>query len=215
MARSNLKNRSSNQKPLGRRLAPWIILVVILFFVGLVVGNLKPDKKPQVVVSHEEPSAQVARDIILYFAASDGQTLVAETTRIDDCAKDEDCVKETVQSLIAGSKNGLVPIIPMQTTLLGVSTEDSVVTLDFSQDLIAAHPGGTQSELLTVYGLADTLAANFPHLRQVRIFVEGAPIETLKGHVDLRQPVYPDFSFVEEGAAPIGKVDNAMTGADE
>jgi hypothetical protein len=76
------------------------------------------------------------------------------------------------------------------------------VNVDFSQELISAHPGGTQSELLTIYGLADTLAVNFPHLRQMRVLVDGVPVATLKGHVDLRQPISPDFSLVEEGMAP-------------
>jgi hypothetical protein len=41
--------------------------------------------------------------------------------------------------------------------------------------------------------------------------VEGTPVATLKGHVDLRQPINPDFSLVEEGSlveedlAPTGK----------
>ena len=56
-------------------------------------------------------------------------------------------------------------------------------------------PGGSLPELLTIYGLADTIAENFPHLRQVRILVEGEPVATLKGHVDLREAVKADFSF--------------------
>jgi hypothetical protein len=50
--------------------------------------------------------------------------------------------------------------------------------------------------LLTVYALADTVAVNFPHLRQLRILIEGGAVETLKGHVDLRQPLAPDFSLI-------------------
>jgi hypothetical protein len=82
--------------------------------------------------------------------------------------------------------------------------EGSLVSLDFDAGFISGHPGGTQSELLTVYALANTLATNFPHLRQVRILVAGVPIETIKGHVDLRQPVTPDYSLVKEASAPAG-----------
>jgi hypothetical protein len=63
--------------------------------------------------------------------------------------------------------------------------------------------------------LADTLAVNFPHLRQVLIKVEGASVTTLKGHVDLRQPIIPDFSLVEEGLAPVGKMSGLPAGREE
>jgi hypothetical protein len=99
--------------------------------------------------------------------------------------------------------------------LRNVTVTNSLVSVDFSQELIAAHPGGTQSELLTVYGLADTVAVNFPHLRQVQISVEGSPVATLKGHVDLRQPVNPDFSLVQEDLSPAGKMTSMPSGRDE
>ncbi len=205
MPKHNEKNRRTS-KSLGKRLLPWVILVVIVFAVGLVVGTLTTSKPEQAVRVAAEPAEQTTRDIILYFASTDGQVLHAETSQINECTLDEDCLRDTIQALIAGPQGDLVPILPAQTRLQGVNIEQSLVKLDFSQDLISAHPGGTQSELLTVYGLADTLATNFPHLRSMQILVNGAPVETLKGHVDLRQPVFPDFSFVEEGDAPIGRL---------
>jgi hypothetical protein len=73
--------------------------------------------------------------------------------------------------------------------------DGGTAVIDFSRDLVSSHPGGSSSELLTVYGLANSLAANFPHIRQVRILVDGEPVESLKGHVDLSRPVQADFSF--------------------
>jgi spore germination protein GerM len=163
----------------------------------------------------EDLSSQRTREVILYFASTDGQSLVAETRKINECQLDEDCLRDTVEALIAGPQSDLVPILPDQVSLHAISVDDSLVSLDFSQELIAAHPGGTQSELLTIYGLADTLTVNFPHLRQVQILVDGAQATTLKGHVDLRLPINPDFSLVEEGMAPTGKMINLPVGRDE
>ncbi len=203
------------QKPLGKRLVPWLILVVALFVVGLVIGTLQNDETPKKTAPAAEVLQPAAREIVLYFASSDGQTLVAESRQINGCELDEECLSGAVRALISGPSGSLVPIVPPRTILRNLTVVDSLVQVDFSRDLIDAHPGGTQSELLTVYGLADTLAVNFPHLRQVQILVEGAPVATLKGHVDLRQPVYPDFSFVEEGAAPIGRMNSLPAGGDE
>ena len=196
-------------KPWRKRLLLFGVLVVLVFCVGLVVGYFKPQTTSSVAPVAVDSSSQLTRDVVLYFASPDGQKLVAEARSITECQRDEDCLRDTVQALIAGPQSGLAPILPAQVTLRGVTVVDSLVNVDFSQELIAAHPGGTQSELLTIYGLADTLVENFPHLRQVQVLVEGTPVATLKGHVDLRQPINPDFSLVEEGLAPIGK----MTGS--
>jgi len=203
------------RKPFGKRLVPWLILVVILFVVGLVIGTLPNGETPEKTPPAVEALPPAAREIVLYFASDDGQTLVAESRQIDGCELDEECLSEAVRALISGPSGAMVPIMPPRTTLRNLAVFDSLVQVDFSRDLIDAHPGGTQSELLTVYGLADTLAVNFPHIRQVQVLVEGTPVETLKGHVDLRQPVYPDFSFVEEGAAPIGRMNSLPAGGDE
>ena len=205
MPKSHHEPRKSLQKPWRRRLILWGVLAVLVFCVGLVVGYLKIRKTPHEAPVAVETSSQSAREVILYFSAVDGRTLVAETRKINECQLEEDCLSDTVQALIAGPEGSLAPILPAGVELRGVAVTDSLVSIDFSRKLIAAHPGGTQSELLTIYGLVDTLAVNFPYLRQVQILVEGAPVETLKGHVDLRQPIHPDFSLVEENLAPTGK----------
>jgi len=203
MAKSYHQPRRSQQQPWRKRLTLFAVLVVLVFCVGLVVGYLKPREAGQTAPVAVDTVLPMNREVVLYFAATDGQTLVAETRTINECQVDEDCLRQMVQLLISGPQSNLSPILPAQAVLRGVTVVDSLVKLDFSQDLIAAHPGGTQSELLTIYGLADSLAVNFPHLRQVQFLVEGAAVATLKGHVDLRQPISPDFSLVEEGQAPV------------
>jgi spore germination protein GerM len=204
------------KKQLGRkRLFLWGGFVVIIFSVGLLIGYFKTGTDDRSTSVAEKAPESSAREVILYFASYDGQSLAAEARTINECMVEEDCLRDTVQALIAGPENSLAAILPEQVALRGVTVVDSLVTLDFSRELITAHPGGTQSELLTVYGLADTLAVNFPHLRQVLIKVEGASVTTLKGHVDLRQPIIPDFSLVEEGLAPVGKMSGLPAGREE
>lgn len=208
MTKSYHSPRKSQMKPSSKRLMLWVVLVAVIFSIGLAIGLFRTPEPPEKTVVAATSELEVARDIVLYFASADGQTLVAENRRIQDCQEEEECMKEILNALISGSQSELVPVFPAQVVVRGVTVEDSLVNVDFSQDLINAHPGGTQSELLTIYSLADTLTVNFPHLRQVQILVEGVPAETLKGHVDLRQPINPDFSLVEEGVVPIGNVND-------
>ena len=200
--------RKTQQKPWRKRLILFSALVVLVFLIGLVAGYLKPRESARTAPVATDTASHLSREVFLYFASSDGQTLIAETRTIKECQLDEDCLQDTILALISGPESGLVPILPTSVVLRGVTVVDSLVNVDFSQELIAAHPGGTQSELLTVYGLADTLTVNFPHPRQVQVLVEGSPVPTLKGHVDLRQPIYPDFSLVEEGLVPVGNLTN-------
>ena len=215
MSKSNYKSNNLKKRSYRKSLILWGALVVLVFVVGLVVGYLKTAEAPQPPPSVVETSVEKAREVILYFASVDGQALVAETRDIAACEQDEDCLRGTVRALIAGSQQELAAILPTQVVLNDVSVEGSLVNVDFSQELISAHPGGTQSELLTIYGLVDTLAVNFPHLRQMRVLVDGAPVATLKGHVDLRQPINPDFSLVKEGMAPVGTILSLPAGGGE
>ena len=206
MPKPNRKTRKSLTPPWNNRLVLLGSLVVVLFGIGLLIGHLKTSRPSLPEPTAVETAPPATREVLLYFASADGQTLVAENRDIEECQVDEDCLRNTVQALIDGPETDLVPILPEQVVLLNIRAADSQVDVDFSQELVAAHPGGTQSELLTIYGLADTLAVNFPHLRRVRILVDGAAVATLKGHVDLRQPVSPDFSLVKEDLSPAGKI---------
>lgn len=156
----------------------------------LVTGEPAPTSSP----APEQP-ALPQREVILYFGALEGTHLVAEAREIGHCDSDPECMKATVQALIQGPAGNLVPILPNQATLRELTVNDGTATLDFSRALAAAHPGGSMSELLTVYGLTNTLAVNFPYIRQVRILLEGEATETLKGHVGLHEPIKADFRF--------------------
>jgi spore germination protein GerM len=176
----------------------WAFLLVLLVFGGLLLRHFL------VVPAPPPPVAEVQRQlrtVTLYFAAADGSGLVAEGREIGDCLVENDCLRGTVQALLDGPVGSLTPVLPPHAVLRGVNVTGSEVQVDFDRALVDSHPGGSWGELLTVYALANTVAVNFPHLRQLRILVEGAAVETLKGHVDLRQPLVPDFSLVLTPAA--------------
>ncbi len=149
------------------------------------------------------PSREGVREVALYFGAVDGVALVAERRVITGCHDPASCLAATLAALIDGPVGDLVPILPPRTRLLGVSEREGVATVDFNHALIRQHPGGSVSELLTAYGLINSLAENFPHIRQLRLLVEGEPVESLKGHVDLRQPLTPDFRYARIPDEPL------------
>jgi Sporulation and spore germination len=63
---------------------------------------------------------------------------------------------------------------------------------------VAAHPGGSTNELLTIYTIVHALALNLPAITAVQVLVDGREIDTLAGHVDLRRPLPKNLAWLDE-----------------
>lgn len=185
-----------NQKKSG---SSWLFPALILFLLvlgGLVVREYLRTPSQPVTPGAVLPPIE-RRTVTLYFASAAGDRLVAESRDLEPCSADPPCYDALLQALIQGSTAGLVPVLPPQARLRSVTADGETLVIDFSRELVDNHPGGSLSELLTVAALATTVEKNFPQLRQVRILVDGAIPETLKGHVSLREPIIADFSLVQ------------------
>lgn len=181
------------------RLLLLAFVLILLVFGGLLGRKYWIKTHPaetHTVTDQKEPIG--LRDVVLYFGDPAGVVLQAETREITGCQDGQACLETTLQALIDGPIGDLVPVIPAQTRLLSLVEQDGLATADFSRELISGHPGGSVSELLTAYGVVNTLAENFPYIRQLRILVEGESVTSLKGHVDLRQPISADFRFTRQ-----------------
>ena len=55
------------------------------------------------------------------------------------------------------------------------------------------------NEALTVYTIVSALTANVREITTVQILVDGKQIDTLAGHIDLRQPLAADARWVQKG----------------
>jgi len=76
-------------------------------------------------------------------------------------------------------------------------TERGDAYVDLSREAVTAHPGGTLNELLTVYTIVNALTVNLPAVKSVQILIDGKEVETLAGHVDLRQPLAKNLALVQ------------------
>lgn len=186
-----------------KKMMIWIVVLALLaFFAGMAVvfNPFKVTTSQQEVETTPivKESTAVQREVILYFGDIASPFLMQEVRFIDECSSDQECVVALVQELIAGPVTELVPVLPSHALLLDVRIVDGTAQLNFNQSLITYHPGGSTSELLTVHALANTLAANFAYIREVMVRVDGKAVETLRGHIDLRQPIAADFSLVRQ-----------------
>ena len=94
--------------------------------------------------------------------------------------------KQLLTALITGPANPHDRTLPPTASLLEFYLlPEGVAVADFSSELTTQLPSGIQSEQLAVESIADTLAANIPNLRRLKILIDGQEAETLAGHIDL------------------------------
>src|SRR3990172_10730000 len=132
----------------------------------------------------EGPVAAGRIQVKLYVLASSGRELAAEIEEILYSPSLQQQAKEVVRLLLRRSST-----IPRGVLLRELFiTSQGVAYVDLSQELVSNHPGGSSAEELTVFSLSQTLIANFPAVKTVRILVEGREIQTIAGHLDLTIP---------------------------
>jgi Sporulation and spore germination len=94
--------------------------------------------------------------------------------------------KQLLTTLIAGPPDPSKRTLPPGTALLEFYLlPEGTAVADFSSVISTNMPSGIQSEQLAVESIGDTLAANIPNLRRLKILIDGQEAKTLAGHIDL------------------------------
>ena len=133
----------------------------------------------------------------LFYVSDDG-TLLTSVEREVPFAEGPEQAREIVNAQIAPVADPLVSAVPPGTLLRAVYiTERGDAYVDLSREAVTAHPGGTLSELLTVYTIVDALTVNLPAIQSVQLLIDGKEVATLAGHVDLRQPLAKNLGLVQ------------------
>ncbi|MBD1401193.1 GerMN domain-containing protein [Pelovirga terrestris] len=179
-----------------------VFILAAVLITGIALGYIlgwffqaARDEEAPVPELIEETLAE--REVTLYFADPRGRYLARETTIISGCEDDRDCVRALLEQLINGPRGDNVRVLPAATRIEGVELENDLVRINFSRHLVDHHPGGSITELLSIYSLINSLSESFPYLRQMQILVEGEVRQTLKGHVRIDHPVYADYTLTE------------------
>lgn len=174
------------------------LVLIVGIVLGYIIGWIFQDSEDESIQTPgfiEEPLAE--REVALYFAEPQGRYLLRETAGISGCEDDRDCVRALLERLIAGPQGKAVPVLPATTRIEGVELDNDLVRINFSRHLVDHHPGGSLTELLTIYSLINSLSESFPYLRQLQILVEGEVRHTLKGHVRIDHPIYADYAMTQ------------------
>ena len=186
---------------------PWVIGALVLA-AALAAGAyyvfreayLPKPQKPTIIYEPVTSVTGARVSVKLYFPAKDGERLGLETREVSEQADRAGQARALVGELIRGPvSEELTPSFPPETRLKGMFIDASgTAYLNFSREVQTEYPGGAWTETLTIYSLANTLAANFPDINRVQVLVEGAVVDTLAGHIDISRPFAPRPALNEE-----------------
>jgi len=211
MARSQKKTGSGTRSPRRKSkgglfgFRAFVLLVLVCAVAAFVFyvrsgGSLKVlDRILPPDLRLEAPAEQQRSwDADIFFSDMDADLLISEKRTL---AWDKDPEKRAallLRELLRGPAGAAVRTTPETAQLRSVSiASDGTARADFSAELSGAHPGGSSSEVLTVYSIVNTLALNIDAVKKVQILIEGRPADTIAGHVDCRQPFEPSIKMIK------------------
>jgi len=165
-------------------------------------GLTQPAQKPIVTVTQRPVPLAPERTVYVYLPkrSKKGAYLarVAATTR-----QNGDLLDAALKTLLDTNKQGglCAGLIPEGSKLLApVSVEHGVATINLSREFTDNFSGGSDQEALTVNSIVHTLVSNSSgKVSSVRILVEGKPVETLGGHLELTDPIEADSTLLRPG----------------
>lgn len=153
----------------------------------LAEASLQSEKGPQQAVT-------------LYFPSNDQGVLIQETRQMTLASSDADRIRQVFLALIEGSGQGHNrPLPPRAELRAAFLAADGTAYLDLATGSLPLFEPGIASEMLAVYSIVDSICANIPAAKRVRILVDGQEVDTLNGHVDLTQAFVPDTQLNMSG----------------
>ena len=125
----------------------------------------------------------------LYFADRNNSYLNSELRVMQKQDNPIQFGRAIVEALIKGPQKGLIRTIPVGTELNAIYIDpEKVCFVDLSETVKKKHPGGINSELLTIYSVVNSLILNVSEIKRVKILIDGNETPTLAGHISLQFP---------------------------
>lgn len=150
---------------------------------------------PPVVAEPAAPERKIKAR--LFYVSEDGHGLTGVEHDVPYGADPTAQARAIVEAQLAPADASQVSAIPTGTSVRAVYVANGDAYVDLSREVVTAHPGGSLNEQLTVYTIVSAIKSNLPAVNGVQILVDGKEVDTLAGHVDLRQPLVTNPAWVQ------------------
>lgn len=136
--------------------------------------------------------------VTLYLPAAGVEGLTEESREIPDSPAFAVKAELVLRELLAVDSETGQSLFPRGTKVRAVYEDPrGVAYVDLSREAAQGAPVGPWAEALRVYSLVDTLAANFPQVKRVKILIEGQEVGSLAGHISLQYPLVPRPDLIQ------------------
>lgn len=138
---------------------------------------------------------EAKRKVLLTFPSRQQPGFVTVEREIYATASNVNQAKQVLLALLAGpngqgNEASAAPCFGPQAAFLELYLDGKgLAVLDLPAATVAALPGGTSSEVATLFCLVRTLSANVPQVGRVQVLIDGQVTESLRGHMDLQDPL--------------------------
>ena len=135
----------------------------------------------------------------LYYISEIGTDLVAVVREVPYGASPSEQARLILEAQLQ-TPEGQSSAIPAGTKLRGLFLGGrGEAYVDLSPEAQTGATGGTLDEALAVYAIVNALTTNLPDVTAVQILVDGKEVDTLAGHVDLREPLGRSSAWIRKG----------------
>ena len=177
-------------------LVPFILIALVfggLFWQKYQEAQSLPDTPP----GKQGPA--VTKKITLFFGDEESH-LIREAREVETCEDRTTCLRSLLEELFVGPVGELTAVIPEWTTINSVKIEDNLATVDLGKDFVESLEPGSSAEMMAVYAIVNTICNNMPEIQRVKITLDGNQTSQLR-HLDLSEPLEPDYSLEPQPAA--------------
>ena len=181
----------------------WLTALVVFVVVGAAISVPIIRRRMKRAARLQEQSAEQARRELtqpvpmnpadprvkarlFWLSDSDNSVLAPVTVELPLSSDPVLRSKQVLNTLLAAPVDVELRTLPPDAVLLAFYIlPDGTAIADFSEAFATSTPSGIASEQLAVDSLTQTLAANVPEVKRLKILIHGQEAETLAGHVDL------------------------------
>jgi germination protein M len=173
-----------------RRRKTCLALLAVVLLAACVAGCAPPEAHPGDDPDTGDSDTGQDQEVTLVLYFPDDQAMYLEREeRTVEAAEGETYETLAVRALIEGpAVEGHGVSIPEGTELLSLEVTDGVAYVNFSEEFVTNHWGGSTGEIMTIYSVVNTLTES-PDVTAVVFLVEGEKLGTLAGHIELTDPV--------------------------
>lgn len=167
-----------------------LLIAAGLWLVTLVPGWLSRGPGAKAPGATPEASSERRIQATLFYVAEDGVALMPVSREVPYGATPAEQARQIIMAQVKAPPDGYVSAIPDGTAVRAVFlSSNGELFVDLSPEVSHNHLGGSLDEALAVFAIVNAVTTNLPDVTAVQILVDGKEVDSLAGHIDLREPI--------------------------